>query len=117
MVSVMKYLGYKGYTGSIEYDEEDNLLYGKVLGMQGLLSYEGITGKELDEDFKQAIDAYLVDCKASGRKPEKPFKGSFNVRIPPKLHQEAALLAIEEKTSLNNLVTESIRSRVMKEDL
>ncbi|MEX2591433.1 MAG: type II toxin-antitoxin system HicB family antitoxin [Anditalea sp.] len=113
----MKYLEYKGYTGSIEYNEEDNLLYGQILGVQGLLSYEGITGKELEDDFKKAIDAYLTDCKASGRKPEKPFKGSFNVRIPPKLHQKAALLAMQEKTSLNSFVTESIRSRIMKEGI
>ena len=36
----MKYLEHKGYTGSIEYSAEDGLLYGKVLGLQGLISYE-----------------------------------------------------------------------------
>jgi len=110
----MKYLEYKGYSGSIEYSEEDGLLYGQVLGIRGLISYEGETGKELEKDFKEAINVYLEDCKATGRKPEKPFKGSFNVRIPAKLHQKAALLAMETKTSLNNFVAESIRSRVMK---
>tara|TARA_R110000868_G_scaffold150839_4_gene374320 strand:+ start:264 stop:602 length:339 start_codon:yes stop_codon:yes gene_type:complete len=110
----MKYLEYKGYSGSIEYSEEDGLLYGQVLGIRGLISYEGETGKELEKDFKEAIDTYLADCKTAGRKPEKPFKGSFNVRIPSKLHQKAALLAIETKVSLNSLVAESIRSRVMK---
>lgn len=28
-------LKYKGYTGSVEYSEEDNCLFGKVLGMGG----------------------------------------------------------------------------------
>jgi len=111
----MKYLEYKGYSGSIEYSEEDNLLYGKVLGIQGLISYEGLTGKDLEADFTEAIDIYLIDCKASGEKPEKPFKGSFNVRISAGLHQKAALLAMEAKISLNNFVAESIRTRVMKE--
>ena len=111
----MKYLEYKGYTGSIEYSVEDNLLYGKVLGIQGLISFEGLTGKDLEIDLREAIDTYLADCKASGTKPEKPFKGSFNVRIPATLHQKAALLALEAKTSLNNFVVESIRSRVMIE--
>jgi len=111
----MKYLEYKGYVGSIEYSPEDNLLYGKVLGINGLISYEGETGKELEKDFKSAIDTYLSDCKESGKSPEKPFKGSFNVRIPTKLHRRAALLAKEEKISLNHLVAESIRARVFKE--
>ena len=111
----MKNLEYKGYTGSIEYSKEDDLLYGKVFGVKGLISYEGNTGKELEGDFKEAIDTYLADCKNEGIKPEKPFKGSFNVRVSPVLHQKAALLAMKHKTSLNSFVAESIRERVIKE--
>ena len=111
----MKHLEYKGYTGSIEYSKEDDLLYGKILGIRGLISYEGRTGKELEEDFKEAIDNYLTDCKSEGITPEKPFKGSFNVRVSAKLHQKAALLAMDEKMSLNNFVAESIRERIFKE--
>jgi predicted HicB family RNase H-like nuclease len=112
---MMKYLEYNGYTGSIEYSSEDDLLFGKVLGIKGLISFEGKTGKDLETDFKEAIDEYLAGCKDEGRVPEKPFKGSFNVRISPELHQKAALMAIEEKTSLNNLVAESLRMRVLNE--
>ena len=111
----MKNLEYKGYTGSIEYSKEDDLLFGKVLGINGLISYEGKTGNELETDFKEAIDTYLADCKRDGVTPEKPFKGSFNVRVSPKLHQRAALLAMEDKMSLNNFVAESIRERIFKE--
>ena len=114
-INEMKNLEYKGYTGSIEYSKEDDLLYGKVLGLKGLISYEGKTGKELEDDFKEAINAYLDDCKNEGIKPEKPFKGSFNVRVSPALHQKAALLAMKYKISLNNFVAESIRERVKKE--
>lgn len=110
----MKNLEYKGYTGSIEYSPEDSLLYGKVLGIQGLISYEGETGGDLEKDFHEAIDTYLTDCKSNGTEPDKPFKGSFNVRISPSLHQRAALLAKEAKVSLNNFVAEAIRLRVQK---
>lgn len=113
----MKYLSYKDYTGSIEYSAEDNLLYGKVLGIQSLISYEGETGKSLEQDFKEAISLYLDDCESEGKMPEKPFKGSFNVRIPANLHQKAALIAMESKTSLNSFIAEAIRSRVTKEPL
>ena len=111
----MKNLEYKGYTGSIEYSKEDGLLYGKVLGIQGLISYEGTTGFELEADFIDAIDTYIVECKKNNVDPEKPFKGSFNVRISPKLHQKAALLAMKDKMSLNSFVAESIRERIKKE--
>lgn len=111
----MKNLEYKGYTGSIEYSKEDGQLYGKVLGIRGLISYEGDTGKKLEADFMEAIDAYLADCKQDHVSPEKPFKGSFNVRISPELHRKAALLAMEENSSLNSFVAESIRERIIKE--
>ena len=111
----MKHLEYNGYTGSIEYSREDGLLYGKVLGIKGLISYEGKTGKALEKDFREAVDVYLQDCKERGVEPEKPFKGSFNVRISAKLHRKAALIAMEEKMSLNSFVEESIRERISKE--
>ena len=111
----MIHLNYKGYTGSIEYSPEDDILYGKVMGIRGLISYEGKTGKELEKDFKEAIDTYLEDCKTQEIEPEKPFKGSFNVRISAELHQKAAILAMEEKMSLNNFVNEFIRDRMHRE--
>ncbi len=112
----MKYLEHKGYTGSIEYSAEDNLLFGKVLGIQSLISYEGLTGKDLENNFKEAIEDYLTDCTSNNQKPEKPFKGSFNVRVSSSLHQKAALMAMEAKMSLNSLVEESLRSRVLGEE-
>ena len=110
----MKFLEYKGYTGSIEYCREDNLLYGKVLGMNGLISYEGASGKDLESDFEVAVDTYIAECKESGITLEKPFKGSFNVRVSPELHQKAALLAMKEKMSLNRFVAESIEEQISK---
>jgi len=111
----MKHLEYKGYTGSIEYSKDDDLLYGKVLGIRGLISYEGKTGKELENDFKEAINEYLTDCEQEIIIPERPFKGSFNVRISSGLHKKAALLAMEEKVSLNNFVAESIKEKIARE--
>jgi predicted HicB family RNase H-like nuclease len=111
----MKQLSYKGYTGSIEYSKDEDLFFGKVLGIQSLISFEGKTGKALEKDFKEAIDDYLETCKVNGLPPEKAFKGNFNVRISPQLHYKAAILAKEENISLNNFVADSIREKIQKE--
>ena len=108
----MTHWEYSGYIGSIEYSPEDGVLFGKILGIRELISYEGQTGKGLEQYFKQAVDDYLGLCRESGFLPEKPFKGSFNIRIPSELHKKAALLALTRKTSLNSLVAEAIRYRV-----
>ena len=54
---------YKGYIGSVEFSEEDCILYGKVMGIHSLISYEGETAKELLEDFHGAVDDYRTLSK------------------------------------------------------
>ena len=100
---------YKGYIGSLEFSAEDGVLFGKVLGIRALISYEGNDVKSLVEDFHGAVDDYLALCEAEGMKPEKAYKGSFNVRISPELHRNAALRAQEEGVSLNSFVGQAIR--------
>ena len=52
-------ISYKGFTGSVEFSEEDNLYFGKILGITGLISYEGETYDELISDFQGAVDDYM----------------------------------------------------------
>ncbi|MDR0954046.1 MAG: hypothetical protein LBM20_01525 [Rikenellaceae bacterium] len=53
-------LKYKGYIGSVDYSEEDNILFGKVLGMnKDAITYEGATIEELKADFEEGVDHYL----------------------------------------------------------
>ncbi|MDY5775238.1 MAG: type II toxin-antitoxin system HicB family antitoxin [Lachnospiraceae bacterium] len=58
--------------------------------------------------FHQSIDNYLELCKQIGKKPEKEFRGSFNVRISPELHRKAALEAEKQKITLNQYVLRAI---------
>ena len=99
---------YKGYMGSVEFSEGDTVFYGKVQGIRALISYEGTTAKELLTDFHCAVDAYIELCASESKEPEKPYKGSFNVRISPELHKEAAVYAMEHEISLNSFVEKSI---------
>jgi len=101
-------LEYKGYVGSLEFSEEDSLLFGKVLGIRSLISYEGESAKELLEDFHQAVDDYLSLCEETGTEPEKPFKGSFNIRISSELHKRLFIEAASRNMSLNSLVAEKL---------
>jgi predicted HicB family RNase H-like nuclease len=59
------------------------------------VSYEGETPKQIDAAFKEATDEYILTCKERGVEPEKPFKGSLNVRIGPQRHEKAFLVAKE----------------------
>ena len=106
---------YKGYIGSVEFSEADQILYGKVQGIRSLISYEGTTVTELVEDFHSAVDDYLELCSAEGKTPEKAFKGSFNVRFKnPVLHKKAAVYAYNHSVSLNSVVEESVAEYLLK---
>jgi predicted HicB family RNase H-like nuclease len=106
------YLHYKDYTGSVEFSEADTVFHGKVLGIKSLISFEGDSVGAIIGDFHNAIDEYLDFCAKTGKQPEKPFKGSFNVRIGTDLHRKAALAASARGISLNTLVEDAIRQTV-----
>ena len=105
-------LHYKGYVGSIEFSEADAVLHGKVVGIKSLISFEGNTVNAITKDFHNAVDEYLAFCAETGKQPEKPFKGSFNVRVGTDLHRRAALAALERGMSLNAFVGNAIRQSV-----
>ena len=56
----MEMMEYKDYVGSIEFSEEDNVFYGKVQNVGGLISYEGETEGDLYVDFCGAVDDFLT---------------------------------------------------------
>lgn len=105
-------LSYRGYQGNVVYSEEDHCLFGKVIGIKSLLSYEGDSVQELEQDFKNIIDEYLEDCKERNVEPEQPYQGIVNVRISPELHRSAALYAMKHGKSLNVVVEEAIGNMV-----
>jgi len=108
MSAISDMLEYKGYSGTIEHSKADNTFFGKVLGIKGLISYEGDSVQNLLLDFKGAIDDYLETCAEDGVEPQKPYMGSFNVRISPELHRSLALYSHSHGQTLNSIVEEAI---------
>lgn len=107
---------YKGYIGSVEFSESDELFYGKVQGIRSLISYEGRNAKALISDFHGAVDDYLKTCKKEGSIPETPYKGSLNVRFKnADIHRRAAIYAINHDQSLNSFIEEAVEEKLSKE--
>ena len=55
-------------------------------------------------DFRDAIDDYLNMCAEDGIEPEKPFKGTFNLRLNPELHKRLVVNAADQGMTLNAFV-------------
>ena len=103
---------YKTYIGRVEYDDEAKIFHGEVIGLKDVITFQGTSVEELDRSFKDSIDDYLAFCKERGEKPEKPFSGTFNVRISPDLHAKLVLNAQMMGVSLNNYVERTLTQGV-----
>jgi len=110
-------LTYKDYYGTVLYRAEDEVLYGKILGINDLVTYEAESAPGLKQAFHEAVDDYLSTCEAIGKPPQKTFKGSFNVRIPGELHKAASMVASQRHISLNDLVKAAIAYAIKHEDV
>ena len=66
-----KKLEYRGFTGSIEYSEEDGLFYGQVQNTDDLISYHGEDIIALEQSFKDTVDDYLEFISASEMLPDQ----------------------------------------------
>lgn len=103
---------HKGYFGSVHYNSDDRIFYGKIEFIRSLVSYEGQDADSLEAAFQEAVDDYLTTCAGLGREPEKPFKGSFNVRIAPELHEQVMIAATQQGMTLNRFIAETLSQAV-----
>ena len=105
-------LKYKEFIGSVHFSAEDEVFYGKVEGINDLVTFEGNTVNKLKSAFKEAVNDYIELCDEVGKKIFKSFKGSFNVRVNPQLHSKAFELAIIEGKTLNQFIKEAIEMKI-----
>jgi predicted HicB family RNase H-like nuclease len=97
-------LEHKGYLGTVEFSPEDKVFFGKLFGINDIVTFEGESVKELEQAFRDAVEEYIQTCKDLNKPPEKPYSGSFNVRVSPELHKKAAFLARKKNLTLNNFI-------------
>lgn len=105
MKNAMKY---KNYAGTVEYSEEDSCLFGRLLGISDVISYEGESVAELRTAFEEAVDDYLETCEELGKNPQRPYSGKVMLRISPELHASIAMKAEASGKSLNQWATETL---------
>lgn len=103
---------HKDFIGSVHYSSDDEVFFGKIEGIDDLITFEGESVKEIKFAFEEAVNDYIDLCKNESKDPQKSYKGSFNVRIDPELHKMAVHSAIKEGVSLNQFVQKAIEHEV-----
>jgi len=99
-----------GFLGSVHFSPEDKCFFGKIEGIDDLVSFEGNTVERLTRNFNNAVRDYQKLCQKQGKAIFKSCKGSFNVRVPRELHTAATRKAVKEGLTLNQLVKRAIEA-------
>lgn len=102
----MNTMTYKGYTARIEFDDRDNTLVGRLLGIVDIVSFHADNVAELRAAFEEAVEDYLETCAKVGKSPEKPASGKLMLRVPAEVHASALIAAQASGKSLNQWATE-----------
>ena len=108
----MNTLTYTGDIGSVSFSEKDNVFFGKIEGINGLVNFEGESVKELTGAFHNAVDDYLEYCKEEGIEPHKSYSGSLNIRISPETHSRIAFLAKQAGISINAFIKAAVEKQI-----
>lgn len=109
-------LKYKGFIGSVHFAAEDRVFYGKVEGVNDLITFEGSTVDELEKGFKYMVDEHIKDCERNNTPVEKSYKGNLNIRLSPELHKKAAYNASIRGISLNQYINNAIKKEIASSD-
>ena len=99
---------YKGYTGTVEFDEDDMVFHGRLVGIGDIVTFEAETAQDLVQAFRDSVDDYLAFCAERGKPPEKPFSGNISLRMAPELHGQVVRAAGNRAKSVNQWITDAL---------
>ena len=106
----MNTMAYKGYQARIEFDEEDEIFTGRIVGITDVVGFHGQSVAELREAFHEAVDDYIETCAKVGKDPQKPYSGKMMFRVDPEVHRRAAIAAQLSGKSLNQWAEDVLAS-------
>ena len=99
-------LNYRGFSGSVEYSAEDKILYGHILGIRGLVSYEGSSVEELEKCFREAVDDFLADVEAGVA--SLILRTPLQVTLDTPLAERAVRYAHAHSLNVDSLVEQAV---------
>ncbi len=111
----MNAMTYRGYTARIEYDDDDEIFFGRIAGTRDGVSFHSETVAGLKSAFREAVDDYIDTCAKIGKSPQKPYSGNLMLRVDPAVHSRVALAAEVAGKSLNQWGEDVLREAAEKQ--
>jgi predicted RNase H-like HicB family nuclease len=104
------------YKIDLIWDPEDSVYIAHVPELDGCMSH-GKTEFEALRNVEKAMEGWIKTAKEFEMKVPEPIahrklSGTINVRVPKETHRHLVLRAVEEKISLNHLVSQILAKAV-----
>lgn len=112
----MNTMNHKGYIARIEFDNDDHIFTGRLMGIEDIVTFHGESVSELEAAFYDAVDHYLEVCEKTGRPAQKPYSGRFALRMPPELHAQVAVKAASAGKSINQWFVDTVQHNLHAEN-
>lgn len=106
---------YKGYVGTIEFDEDDLVFHGRLAGIRDIVTFEADTARDLVQAFHDSVDDYLEFCAERDHSPQKPFSGKLLLRLSPDLHGRVTSAAARRASSVNQWIADTLAEAAERE--
>ena len=106
----MNTMKHKGYIACIDFDADDCIFTGRLLGIEDIVTFHGESVAELETAFHDAVAHYLAVSVQTGRKAQKSYSGRLALRMPPELHAQAAVKAASAGKSINQWLIDTVQT-------
>jgi len=113
----MSEMRYKTYSARVEYDDDDRVLHGRIVGIADVVSFHAKDVDGLRHAFEDAVDDYIATCAKIGKVPQRTYSGRLMLRIDPETHAKAAIAAQLSGKSLNQWGEEALAAAAGRLDL
>ncbi|TPI56570.1 MULTISPECIES: type II toxin-antitoxin system HicB family antitoxin [unclassified Mesorhizobium] len=111
----MNAMTYKGYSARVDYDDDDEIFFGRIAGIGDGVSFHSETVAGLKAAFHEAVDDYVETCAKIGKSPQRPYSGNLMLRVDPSVHSKVAMAAELAGKSLNQWGEEVLREAAEKQ--
>ena len=97
----MNHMNYRGYTARMDFDAEDKIIVGRVIDIDDIITFHGVSVAEFEAAFHTAVDGYIHACEQLGQAADKPASGRMMLRVNPVVHAAAVKASARSGQSLN----------------
>lgn len=105
-------MNYKDFTAKVEFFADDNVIVGRLIGIDDIVMFEAETVDELQSAFREAVDFHIEVCEKTGKSSKKNYSGKLMFRLPSELHARIAETAAKHGKSINEFGKEIFEAAI-----